>query len=120
VAARGPVNEPTLVTSYADFTRKFGGYLDHRIFTNDRDVLPYAVEGFFTNGGTRAYITRVIGDSATYATVDLFGMPQGGGPETTTSAAVAAESTSLAVADATGIAVGDWLLINDGTRSEYV
>lgn len=120
VTERGPVNEPTLVTSYADFTRKFGGYLDHRIFTNDRDVLPYAVEGFFTNGGTRAYITRVVGSSAAYATIDLYGLPRTGGAATTLSSSVAAGSTALPVASEAGIAAGDFLLIEDGTRSEYV
>jgi phage tail sheath protein FI len=120
VTERGPVNEPTLVTSYADFTRKFGGYLDHRIFTADRDVLPYAVEGFFTNGGTRAYITRVVGDNAAYATVDLYGMPRTGGATTTLSASAAAGVTALPVTSEAGLAVNDYLLIQDGTRSEYV
>jgi phage tail sheath protein FI len=73
VAERGPVNEPTLVTSFADYNRKFGGYLDHRVFTDDRDLLPYAVEGFFINGGSRLYVTRIAGDGAAFATVDLLG-----------------------------------------------
>ncbi len=120
VTERGPVNEPTLVTSYADFTRKFGSYLDHRIFTNDRDLLPYAVEGFFINGGTRAYITRVVGDSAAYAQVDLFGVPLTGGLATALSASVAEGSTSISLDDETGLAADDYLLIKDGTRSEYV
>ena len=75
VTERGPVNEPTLVTSFADFTRRFGGYLDHRVFTEDRDVLPFAVEGFFVNGGQRLYITRIVGKDAEFATVDLYGVP---------------------------------------------
>ena len=49
VTARGPVDDPTLVTSFADFTRKFGGYLDHRIFTNGRDLLPYAAEAMIAH-----------------------------------------------------------------------
>ena len=39
VTQRGPVNEPTLVTSFGDFNRLFGGVLDHRIFTENRDAL---------------------------------------------------------------------------------
>jgi phage tail sheath protein FI len=54
---RGPLNNPTLVTSFAEYQRTFGGYLgdDFKEFR----FLPYAVEGFFSNGGQRAYITRV-------------------------------------------------------------
>jgi len=48
---------PQLVTSFADFKRKYGGYLPPS-FAGHR-FLPYAVEGFFQNGGKRAYIMRV-------------------------------------------------------------
>ena len=68
VTQRGPVNEPTLVTSFADFNRQFGGYLDRRLYPTALEychVLPHAVEGFFTNGGQRVYITRVVGAGAT-------------------------------------------------------
>src|SRR5687768_16605807 len=73
VAERGPVNDPTLVTSFAEYGRTFGGYLDHRVFTDGRDLLPYAVEGFFVNGGSRLFVTRVVGENARFAAVDLFG-----------------------------------------------
>jgi phage tail sheath protein FI len=48
---RGPT-EPRLVTSFADYRRLYGGYLD------DSYLAP-AVEGFFTNGGSRAFVGRV-------------------------------------------------------------
>lgn len=50
---RGPTT-PELVTSWPDFQRKFGGY-----FGADK-YLPFAVEGFFSNGGKRCYIARVV------------------------------------------------------------
>jgi hypothetical protein len=120
VTQRGPVNEPTLVTSFAEFTRVFGGYLDHRVFTADRDLLPYAAEGFFVNGGQRLFVTRVVGDDASFAEVDLFGVPVQGQASTTLSQAVAEDAASLTVASAAGIGDGDVLLIHDGARSEYV
>ncbi len=52
VAERGPL-EPTLVTSFAEYTRSFGKYVPGR-------YLAYAVEGFFQNGGLRCFITRVV------------------------------------------------------------
>jgi uncharacterized protein len=54
---KGPLNQPTLVTSFLEFKRLFGGYLD--ISYGDYRYLPHAVEGFFQNGGKRVYINRV-------------------------------------------------------------
>lgn len=54
---------PELVTSFADFKRKFGGYLSENEFGEYR-FLPYAVEHFFVNGGARAFISRVMPSNA--------------------------------------------------------
>jgi phage tail sheath protein FI len=49
---RGPANRPTEVFSYGDFERAFGGL--------DPDCpLTYAVQQFFLNGGSDAWIVRV-------------------------------------------------------------
>jgi len=48
---RGPL-KPQLVTSFNDFKRKYGGFVDE-------SFLGYTVNGFFQNGGTRAFIARV-------------------------------------------------------------
>lgn len=67
----GPVEGlPSLVTSFADFKRKFGGFLPENPW-NDRRFLAYAVQGFFQNGGKRAYIRRVVGEGAAAASIDL-------------------------------------------------
>ncbi|HXG30003.1 MAG TPA: phage tail sheath family protein [Thermodesulfobacteriota bacterium] len=52
-AERGPTI-PRLVTSWLDYQRVFGSY-----FGTDK-YLPYAVEGFFMNGGKRCYIGRIV------------------------------------------------------------
>jgi uncharacterized protein len=54
---KGSLNQPTLVTSFSEFQRLFGGYLDTSY--GDYRYLPHAVEGFFQNGGKRVYINRV-------------------------------------------------------------
>jgi uncharacterized protein len=59
-AERGSIT-PRLVTSYKDYQRWFGDVFDPQKF------LPYAVNGFFENGGKRAYIARLVGDAATTA-----------------------------------------------------
>lgn len=120
VTERGPVDRPTLVTSFGDFNRRFGSYLDHRAFTGGRDSLPYAVQAFFENGGRRVYVNRIIGTNATFAAVDLFGVPLADPATTALSARAPETATTLLIDDGTNIATNDALLIVDGPRSEYV
>jgi phage tail sheath protein FI len=69
MTVRGPSSgPPTLVTSFPDFTRKFGGFIPASATFKDNRYLPYAVKGFFDNQGKRAYIVRVLGASAKAAT----------------------------------------------------
>lgn len=57
---KGPAGgSPTLITSYAEYTKIFGGYLNKSVYEKYR-FLPGAVEHFFQNGGTRCYISRVL------------------------------------------------------------
>ncbi len=59
LAERGPVGGvPQLVTSAAEFKRTYGGYLSENAF-GDYRFLAYAVDQFFINGGSRAFIVRV-------------------------------------------------------------
>jgi phage tail sheath protein FI len=59
-AERG-TTKPRLVTSFKEYQRWFGG-----IF-GDNNYLPYAVNGFFENGGKRLYVCRLVGEQATPA-----------------------------------------------------
>jgi hypothetical protein len=71
---RGPTR-PVLVTSWVDYSRRFGGFLDVPTLNRTNWYLPYAVRGFFENGGQRLYIARVIGEAAKPASVVLPGTP---------------------------------------------
>jgi phage tail sheath protein FI len=72
VTERGPADWPMLVTSFGEYTRLFGEYLTNAIFTNSTNFLPHAVEGFFTNGGKRLYVTRALDElGATFAEFTL-------------------------------------------------
>jgi phage tail sheath protein FI len=44
---------PTLVASWADYQNLFGSYF------GDDNFMPYAVEGFFANGGQNCFVCRV-------------------------------------------------------------
>ncbi|MCU0260063.1 MAG: phage tail sheath family protein [Ilumatobacteraceae bacterium] len=64
LAKSGPVNTPTLVTNWTQFTQTFGDYMEG-------SYLAHSVYGFFNNGGGSAYIVRVGAD----------GDGDGGGPQ---------------------------------------
>ncbi|MDR2074586.1 MAG: phage tail sheath subtilisin-like domain-containing protein [Oscillospiraceae bacterium] len=67
VAEKGPVKGvPVLITSVAEFTRRFGGYLQTNEFGSYR-FLAHAVNHFFINGGGKAFIVRVVPSDATVA-----------------------------------------------------
>src|SRR5579884_400019 len=52
VAAKGPYNQPTLVTNWSQFTNAFGDFVEG-------SYLAHAVYGYFNNGGGAAYVVRV-------------------------------------------------------------
>src|SRR5579863_5810538 len=49
--AQGPMNEATEVFSFGDFERQFGGL-------DSRSEGSYAIQQFFLNGGTTAWVVR--------------------------------------------------------------
>lgn len=53
---RGPTY-PQLVTSFPEYKRLFGGFFKGP--AGEEKYLPYAVDGFFSNGGKRVFVARV-------------------------------------------------------------
>src|SRR5690348_8858438 len=51
-AERGPVNEPRYIANWTQFVNTFGGFIPG-------GFLAHAVYGFFNNGGSACYITRL-------------------------------------------------------------
>ena len=66
VVPRGSLDEPIYVTSWNNFIEKCAGGLSSQFLANYD--LSYAVYGFFQNGGTKAYISRVASEDAAKAT----------------------------------------------------
>jgi phage tail sheath protein FI len=110
--ARGPVNTPVTITSYADFERIFGG-----LWVNSR--LGYAVRDFYQNGGTTAIIVRVVHstDADPSKNAAKAAIPLPGGPPTLLAAnegswgnalhAVVDNQVSADMATQFGLAKGD-------------
>ena len=63
-AERGPTI-PRLITSWLEYQRVFGSYF------GAEEYLPYAVAGFFMNGGQRCYIGRIVKKDAKTASRKL-------------------------------------------------
>lgn len=64
---RGPTR-PRMITSINDYNRHFGGAF------GDDQYVPYAVTGFFDNGGRRAFVCRLVGDNAVEAALAVGGI----------------------------------------------
>ena len=130
VAERGPVDIPILVTSYGEFTRWFGGRLSIDTFRNGTGALcylPHAVEGFFTNGGQRVYVTRVL-DTTLAVNAGAILFDRGSSATATVLFRTAGEATGtpasppqLYLLDKTARPAGvAWFRVGDGSAADYV
>jgi phage tail sheath protein FI len=59
-AARGSTTRPARIGSFADYAREFGGL-------DSRTLLGHALMHFFANGGTDAYVVRLVDSAAQLA-----------------------------------------------------
>lgn len=126
VTERGPVGVPMLTTSYGEFERIFGGRLAEEDFGEYRH-LPFAVDGFFTNGGKRLFVVRVLDTAgATRASFTLHDRGADGGVETALLRAAAegdgAAGNELFVLDGGSMAGADPtqpFRVGDGSTAEY-
>ena len=57
-APQGSTTQATLVESFSNYQTQFGGL-------DSRSLLGYAVNEFFANGGSQAYIVRLVKDAKT-------------------------------------------------------
>ena len=69
-ALTGPVDDPILINSWADYERRFGGLWSP-------STMSYAVRDFYTNQGSQAVIVRVANSSAETATLAFGDSPAG-------------------------------------------
>jgi phage tail sheath protein FI len=63
---KGPT-KPTLISNWTEYQQIFGSFFGANKF------LPFAVQGFFLNGGVRCYISRVTASSRSLSLVDYLG-----------------------------------------------
>jgi len=128
VTERGPANVPILVTSYGEYVRWFGERLNRADF-GDHCYLPHAVDGFFTNGGKRVFITRVEANGAARASFELHDHGSADSASTLLLRAAPADTgtighTPIYVLDinspgASALADGDHIRLGDDSDAEY-
>ncbi len=99
-APKGPTDSATLVLSFADFARTFGGL-------DNRSLLGYAVNQFFANGGQKAYIVRLI-QAAPAAGA---GAPAAGAPAAAAPAAVTLDGKLTITASNPGLWANDYAIV---------
>jgi hypothetical protein len=78
---RGPIDAPTLVTSVGAFRELFGGAIPQdagAALPAGFSAVWHAVQGFFENGGTRLYASRVDAGTGT-ARSEVYALPNSGG-----------------------------------------
>ena len=71
---KGPVEIPTIVTSYSDYLRIFGDTFTSGSATNQQQYAYFtstAAANYFANGGTSLLVARVVTGSYTSATSSL-------------------------------------------------
>lgn len=117
---RGPVGRAVLVTSPGDYARKFGGKLNPLAFQGGLDMLPYAAEGFFGNGGSRLYVVRVVGDASDEARLALTASTGTPADNMVVQARAASGQALVLLSNADGIAANDTFLIQNGDDSAFV
>ena len=102
---KGPIEQPTIVTSFGEYDRKFG-----RTFisasTNVEYLTSLAVKNYFDQGGNTALITRVVSGSAGWTAATAT-------PISGSGAHAAAEPFQLET-------IGRGILYNNVTGSSYV
>jgi uncharacterized protein len=69
---RGP-ELPKLVTSWQDFVGWYGTWVDYLDAQYPNKFMPYAVRGFFDNGGQRLFVARVTGPGSLPSRATLSG-----------------------------------------------
>lgn len=135
-AEKGPIGgaryedgpgSPVLISNFGDFTRTFGGFIKGV-------YLAYAVQQFFTEGGTRCYVSRtahfdnavnppqLTARRAFWPSVGLPPLvpPNPAPAPVTLTAALNANDPAAALSALTGISNGTGLFISDGANSATV
>ncbi len=114
MTVRGPeTGLPLLVTSFAEFRRRFGAYLPDS-FGASR-FLAHAVRGFFENGGRRVYVRRVVGTGLMTA-----GGTPTAGMRTRLTQDLQSGATSATLSSLRGIVAGtvlDFTMVKDGVTT---
>ena len=106
---KGPVEIPTLVTSYNDFSRKFGVTFESGS-TKQEFLTSIAVKSYFDQGGESVLVSRVVSGSFTSAEstyIDTLGSDTGGTLFTTKDALLGSFDGGYNITGSTAGAVND-------------
>ncbi|MGH7606635.1 MAG: hypothetical protein ACREME_04780, partial [Gemmatimonadales bacterium] len=100
-ARTGPEGKATFVSSFAHFRRLFGDPIED--VAGMGDYLGHSVKAFFENGGSRAYVVRVLGPGAAASEI---AMDQGTALRLANGVTVRGPTTTLPLNSLRQVAVG--------------
>jgi phage tail sheath protein FI len=116
-AQMGPLNQPTLLTSFSQFTSIFGSYME----VPYRCYAAHAINGFFNEGGQQCYFVRAgNGQQASLSLLDQANLSGVIALTTSLTAAAAAAATGITVTSTTGLAANNMVMLSQGALSEDV
>lgn len=98
---KGPVNLPTVVTSYSDFKSKFGASFTDTLGTTTEYLTSIAAYNYFQQGGSSLLVSRVVSGTyspATASIINSIGYIGGTGPGMLVSQSISASTNLLTTA----------------------
>lgn len=112
-ATQGPINQPTLITSWDEFQNVFGGLINEapNVSYTQRSWLAPAVYGFFLNRGTECYIVRAVKLPLGVASLDAMVNLPGRDPSWSISALTAASPVQATTAIPNTLVTGESITI---------
>jgi phage tail sheath protein FI len=108
-AARGPIDKATRLASFADYERTYGGL-------DQRTLLGYAVQQFFNNGGSDAYVIRLVASGTGVTAATAAQITAGGITFTAASPGVWARQYGVTVTPRQGVADRFTVQVVDSTN----
>lgn len=110
LTAKGPVGEAVHIRNLPEFTRIFGSRVNYSGLYDALDI-------FFREGGTRAYVSRIVGPAATTASINL----KSGVTDVLRVEAIGPGESDLSIAVVAGSTAGSFaFVVTDGDDVEVL
>lgn len=115
---KGPVNIPTLVSSYSDYKSKFGGAFESASISYEY-LTSIAAYNYFQQGGESILVTRIVSGTYLPATASVAALGTGSGDYTTGSFTLTSLSQGSLMNNAGSVTTSGSLVSGSGDNIRY-